>query len=251
MRETRILMGMPITVEVVDPVPQPVALESIIKKVFDYFVYIDEKFSTYKPTSEISALNAGKLAPKDLSEDMRVIFDLSEEMKRISDGYFDIKRPDGSYDPSGMVKGWAIEKAAELIAKDGFRNFFVDAGGDIQTSGMNADHKKWAVGVKNPWNEKENIKVVRVSGEGVATSGTYIRGEHIYNPKTGKPANEIVSLTVIGPNIYEADRFATAAFAMGRESIAFIARQNGLEGYMIDKDKTATMTPGFERYTTP
>lgn len=251
MRETRILMGMPITVEIVDPAPQAAALDATIKKVFDYFTYIDETFSTYKTTSEISALNAGKVAPKDLSADMRTVFALSEEMKRLSDGYFDIKRPDGSYDPSGMVKGWAIQKAAELTLKDGFKNFYVDAGGDIQTSGTNADGGKWAVGIKNPWNEKENVKVLYASGEGIATSGTYIRGEHIYNPKTGKPANEIVSLTVIGPNIYEADRFATAAFAMGRESIAFIARQKGLEGYMIDKKRMATMTPGFEKYTSP
>ncbi len=251
MRETRILMGMPIAVEIVDPAPHPVALESAIKKVFDYFAYVDETFSTYRPTSEISALNAGRLARKDMSEDMRTVFALSEETKLLTGGYFDIARPDGSCDPSGMVKGWAIRNAARIIAQKGFNNFYVDAGGDIQTSGVNADGKRWSIGIKNPWNEKENVKVIYASGEGVATSGTYLRGEHIYNPKTGKPADDIVSLTVVGPDIYEADRFATAAFAMGRTGIEFIARQRGLQGYMIDKSKTATMTPGFERYAKP
>ena len=83
----------------------------------------------------------------------------------------------------------------------------------------------------------------------MATSGTYIRGQHIYNPfERSQPITEIVSLTVIGPNVYEADRFATAAFAMGRVCIDFIEQQNGLEGYMIDQDGIATLTSGFEKY---
>jgi thiamine biosynthesis lipoprotein len=88
-------------------------------------------------------------------------------------------------------------------------------------------------------------------GMGVATSGTYVRGQHIYNPKIlGPLETDILSLTVIGPNIYEADRFATAAFAMGREGIVFIERRDGLEGYMIDLNGQATLTSGFERYVT-
>jgi FAD:protein FMN transferase len=88
-----------------------------------------------------------------------------------------------------------------------------------------------------------------VGQEGVATSGTYIRGLHIYDPKKdNQPVNEIVSLTVIGPNIYEADRFATAAFAMGKNGINFIENLPGFEGYMVDNDKKATLTTGFEKY---
>jgi thiamine biosynthesis lipoprotein len=83
----------------------------------------------------------------------------------------------------------------------------------------------------------------------VATSGTYERGKHIYNPKTGKTAeSDIASISIIGPNVYEADRFATAAFAMGREGINFIASLLGFEGMMIDNDGVATMTDGFEKY---
>jgi thiamine biosynthesis lipoprotein len=249
MKETRIMMGMPVTVEIVDPVAVQKEIDDAVRAVFDYFKYIDEKFSTYKTTSEITAINQKLLAPSEWSRDMKIIFTLAYETKRLTHGYFDIRMPNGKYDPSGIVKGWAIRNAAKIAEERGFKNFFVDAGGDIQTSGKNADGKKWAVGIKNPWDEKENVKVVYVSGEGVATSGTYIRGEHIYNPKDGKPANEIVSLTVVGPDIYEADRFATAAFAMGRAGIAFIEKRDGLEGYMIDKNRVATMTSGFEKYT--
>jgi FAD:protein FMN transferase len=246
MKQTRVLMGMPVTIEIVDPD----ANDGIFEKAYDYFVHIDETFSTYKQTSEITAINEGKLPESEQSEEMRLIFALSEETKRATVGYFDIKTPEGKYDPSGIVKGWAIWNAAQLIQKEGFKNFYVDAGGDIQPGGHNAEGKPWAIGIKNPWNERENIKVIYSRKEGVATSGTYIRGLHIYNPRhRGKPVDEIVSLTVIGPNVYEADRFATAAFAMGHEGINFIEKLDGFEGYLIDKEKRATMTRGFEKYT--
>lgn len=246
MKQTRILMGMPIAVEIVDPA----ATEDIFNEIFAYFTHVDERFSTYKPTSEISAINNGSLALENASEEMQLVFAMCEETKRDTNGYFDVRTPSGNYDPSGLVKGWAIWNAAKLLEKKGFGNFYVDAGGDIQPHGHNAEGKKWAVGIKNPFDQSQNIKVVHVGDEGVATSGTYIRGSHIYNPRSGnQPVNEIVSLTVIGPNIHDADRFATAAFAMGAEGIRFIERLSGYEGYIIDRNGIATMTTGFEKYT--
>jgi len=249
MKQTRILMGMPITIEIADPHATPAAIE----EVYDYFTHIDEKFSTYKSTSEITAINEGILALKDASEEMQLVFTMCEETKHETGGYFDIKTPNGKYDPSGLVKGWAIWNAAQLLKKNGFSNFYIDAGGDIQPHGHNEDGTRWAIGIRNPFNQSENIKVVYIGAgeEGVATSGTYIRGTHIYNPRGGGEAvNEIVSLTVIGPNIHDADRFATAAFAMGADGIKFIERLPGYEGYMIDKNSIATVTTGFEKYTT-
>ena len=239
-------MGMPITVEIIDSH----ATEEIFKEVFDYFVHIDERFSTYKDTSEISAINSGALAIEAASEEMQLVFALSEETKKQTNGYFDIKTPGGTYDPSGLVKGWSIWNAAKLLEKNGFENFYIDAGGDIQPHGKNANGEKWAIGIKNPFNQSENVKVVYVGEEGVATSGTYIRGMHIYNPREDNhPIDAIVSLTVIGPTIHDADRFATAAFAMGSDGIRFVEQLPGYEGYVIDKQKIATMTTGFEKYT--
>lgn len=251
MKQIRLLMGMPVSVEIADPHVDM----AIFDEVYAYFTDIDERFSTYKPTSEIEAINEGRLAPEDASEEMRLVLALSEETKWETDGFFDIRRPDGRIDPSGLVKGWAIWNAAQLIAKRGYEHFYVDAGGDIQPHGHNAQGKLWAVGIKNPFEQKENVKVVYVDDEGVATSGTYIRGRHIYDPHADgadkRAPEEIVSLTVIGPNVYEADRFATAAFAMGARGIRFIESLPGFEGYMIDKNKIATMTTRFDRYTQP
>lgn len=244
MKQTRFLMGMPITVEIVDPS----ATEKIIEKIFDYFIWVDSKFSTYKKESEISKINRNELAPKNYSPEMQEVLLLAKETKKQTEGYFDIYHK-GIIDPSGLVKGWAIYHAALLLEKEGMKNYYVEAGGDIQVKGKNSKGGTWSVGIKNPFYQKDIVKVVYLSTEGIATSGTYIRGQHIYSPKENKDITDIVSLTVIGPNIYDADRFATAAFAMGKEGIHFIQKQKGLEGYMIDKEGIATYTTGFEKYT--
>jgi thiamine biosynthesis lipoprotein len=127
----------------------------------------------------------------------------------------------------------------------------VNAGGDIAMSGKNEKGDDWSVGIRNPFNVTEIVKVIYPRGKGVATSGSYVRGAHIYNPLAPEDElKEVVSITVVGPNVLEADRFATAAFAMGKAGIAFIENTPGLEGYMIDRGGVATFTSGFATYTT-
>jgi thiamine biosynthesis lipoprotein len=244
MKHLELLMGMPVAVEVVDLA----VTAADIERVFAYFRAIDATFSTYKEDSEISKINRGELCEVEYSDDMKTILALSEQTRRETQGYFDI-RHHGILDPSGIVKGWAILQAANLLRAAGFANFYVDAGGDIQVAGKKGGNP-WRIGIRNPFNRKENVKVLAITDRGVATSGTAIRGQHIYNPhQPDKPLQEdIISLTVIGPNVYEADRFATAAFAMGKKGIYFIEQLPGFEGYMIDASARATFTRGFERY---
>jgi FAD:protein FMN transferase len=247
LRETRIMMGMPITFDVAAETAR-----GLIDDAFAYFDAVDRRFSTYKADSEISAINDGRLPPSGHSAEMREVLDLAEQTKRETDGYFDIRQPDGRLDPSGIVKGWAIRNAARKLDTAGVTNYFVDAGGDIQSRGSNAEGKEWSVGVRNPFNPREVVKVIHPKGQGVATSGSYVRGQHIYDPHAPhRPIEDIVSLTVIGPDVYEADRFATAAFAMGKAGVHFIERRSGLEAYMIDRQGVATMTTGFKSYAIP
>lgn len=236
-------MGMHVTVEIVDSFVKQKDFDDI----FHYFISVDEKFSPYKKTSEVSSIHDGNILPKNASNDMKEILALAEKTKQESHGYFDVYH-EGKFDPSGIVKGWAILQAAKLLEKKGFTNFYVNAGGDVQVSGLNARQKPWTVGIQNPFTTKEIVKVISLSNKGIATSGTAIRGQHIYNPKENKPITDIVSLTVVGPNVLEADRFATAAFAMGNEGINFINSIPGLEGYMINKEGIATYTKGFVRF---
>ncbi len=237
-------MGMHVSVEIVD-IPDA---ERAIHDTFAYFRKIDNKYSTYKPTSEITRINNG-LPKAKWSPEMRHIMELCEQTKADTSGFFDIHARDGTLDPSGLVKGWAIKQAADRLLKRGVTNFYIDAGGDIQAIGTNEAGERWTVGIRNPYDLQMVVKIIGISGEGVATSGTYIRGQHVYDPHhPQKEFTEVKSLTVIGPNIYEADRFATAAFAMGKDGISFIESLPGFEGYMIDRRKTATFTNGFERY---
>src|SRR2546425_4618494 len=243
MKQLQLLMGMPITVEVVDPS----VTEADIENVFAYFRAVDATFSTYKEDSEISKINRGELCEEEYSDEMKTILALSEQTKQETHGYFDIQH-NGSADPSGIVKGWATLQAAYMLKEARFTNFYIDAGGDIQVSGKKGGNS-WRIGIRNPFNRKEHVKVLAVTDKGIATSGTAIRGQHIYDPHhLQTPLLDIVSLTVIGPNVYEADRFATAAFAMGKRGIYFIEQLPGFEGYMIDASARATFTSGFERY---
>lgn len=246
MRDTRLIMGMPVTVEIVDSH----ATQSDLERIFSYFYSIDARFSAYKEDSEISKINREAISENEWSAEMREVFALAEKTKRETNGYFDIRRPDGLLDPSGIVKGWAVRNAAELLAKGGMENFYIDAGGDIASQGNSGRGKPWSVGIRNPFNTSEIVKVIYPKGRGVATSGTYERGQHIYNPRApSEPITDIVSLTVIGPDVCEADRYATGAFAMGKAGIDFIEKLSGFEGYLIDVKGIATMTSGFEELT--
>lgn len=252
-------MGMPIEIEVV---PTSLKLrrasgddvQDALNDAFAYLVAVDERFSVYKDTSEISRINRGEIDLRAVSKEMQEVLALAEKTKKETNGYFDIRRPDpstslgagGRLDPSGIVKGWAIYQTAARIRAAGHQNYFVNAGGDIAMSGKNEKGEEWSVGIRSPFNAKEIVKVIYPRGKGVATSGSYIRGAHIYNPhRPDEKLDEVVSITVIGPDILEADRFATAVFAMGKDGIMFIENLPGFEGYMIDRNGIATLTSGF------
>jgi len=243
MESTRLVMGMPVTVKILD---SGVTVKDI-DTAFAYFTYIDKKFSTYKGDSEISRINKGSLKIAASSRDMRQVLALCEKTTHETDGFFQIDNF-GTLDPSGLVKGWAVNNLAVML-RNKFKNFYINAGGDIQVNGRNDSGQKWRIGIENPFDRRQIIKAVAVDTEGVATSGTYIRGQHVYDPhRPGHALTDIISLTVIGPDIYEADRFATAAFAMGLSGLEFITGLKGFAGYMIDKHRISYETPNFHTF---
>jgi FAD:protein FMN transferase len=243
-RDTRLIMGMPITIEIACDVPM-----DLLDRVYDYFMSVDQRFSLYKADSEISAHNRGEVGRADLSKEMLEVMAHADRTRAETNGYFEIKRADGTVDPSGIVKGWAVRNAARMIRSSGIRDFYVDAGGDIQTGGRNGLGEEWRVGIRNPFNEHEIVKAVAVSECGIATSGTYVRGQHIYNPhRPGQQIDDIVSMTIIAADVLEADRFATAAFAMGGHGIYFVEESPGIEGYVISSNGISRQTSGFGKF---
>lgn len=247
MRVTRLMMDMPITIDLA----RPGATEAEAESAFAFFAWVDETFSPYRPDSEVSRINDGRLTRESASEPVRQVLALADETRAETGGYFDVWHR-GRLDPSGIVKGWAIHNAALILRRAGHADLAVDAGGDIQVYGESPDGGPWRIGIRSPFQPDHLVKALALSDAGVATSGTYFRGGHIYDPGADGPLDTpVVSLTVIGPNVYEADRFATAAFAMGPGGIAFIAGLPGFEAYQIDRAGVATFTPGFERYLAP
>ncbi len=247
MEMTRAIMDMPITVSI-PPMLGIEAPDEVFEAVFAYFTEVDERFSPFKAESEVSRISRGELALEEASPQMAEVLRICDETARETGGYFSAWYG-GSFDPSGVVKGWAVREASRLLDELGFRDHCIDAGGDIEARGVNAEGRPWEIGIRNPFDPSTIIKVLHLSDRGIATSGTYIRGDHIYNPKTGEPVVDgAASLTVVGPDVCEADRLSTPAFAMGEGGLGFLAMTSGVDAYVVGRDGMALYTPGLARY---
>ena len=221
-------------------------VQDMAEKVKLLFENLDNRFSTYKFDSEISKFNRGEIDTTNYPE-LKFILSECERTRIETNGYFD-SHYGLSEDPSGLVKGYAINQAAKLLQENGYANFLVEIAGDVATSGSNGENLTWTIGIENPFNRKEVVKVVKLSGQAIATSGIAVHSDHIVNPITHKVANEIASLSVITDNVYDADRMATAAYAMGERGIEFLNQLPNYSGYMITNDKRGIMTEGFKQY---
>jgi thiamine biosynthesis lipoprotein len=228
---------------------------SALEDAFEYLRRVDSRFSTYKSESEVSRLARGEIDESQVSPELREVLDLCEQVRVTSDGYFDIRahRPDRSLDPSGLVKGWSLEKAGRIFEAAGARNYCINGGGDIVARGEAAPGHRWRVGIRHPL-VADRLATVLVVGDGaVATSGAYERGDHVRDPFTGKAASGLLSVTVVGPDLTFADAYATAAFAMGPTGLAWIAGLDGYEGCSITAERDGSearinWTPGFDRW---
>lgn len=222
------IMGMPIVVEVRDG--------DVPEDVFDWFRWVDETFSTYKPDSEVSRIARGELAVEDAHPDVAAVLARCEELRVETNGYFDA-RAGGELDPSGLVKGWAVDRAVELIEAD---EYCVSAGGDIRVRGA------WKVGIQHPLEPQAIAAVVEARNLAVATSGEYERGAHVIDPHTGQAPDGVLSVTITGPDLATADAYATAAFAMGaRVAPHWVARLQGYGAMLILSDERVLTTPSF------
>jgi|SRR5579862_7453600 len=229
-------MGMPIVVAVRDGDD-----DAAVEDVFGWFGHVDATFSTFRADSEISRIRRRELAVDDASEEVRSVLELCEELRAETQGYFDAWRcsPDG-LDPSGVVKGWAVDGAAAILDRAGRREYAVNAGGDIRTRG------RWQIGIQHPIERSAVAKVVDGSDLAIATSGAYARGEHVRDPHGAATPTGILSVTVLGGDLARADAYATAAFAMGMPRvIGWTARLHGYEALTILADGRVLATPGF------
>jgi thiamine biosynthesis lipoprotein len=245
LRRSESVMGTVVSFDIRDADMDPGALDRAVAYLHD----IDRRFSPFKPNSEVSRLGRGELTLDAASPDVRWIMGLCDELTRLTGGYFDVRRfrEDGMPDPTGVVKGWAVEEAAFILLNAGADDFLVNGGGDIVARGSPRPGSElpWRIGIRHPLRQELLAAVVEVRDGAVATSGTYERGEHVVDPHTGRRAAELMSLTVVGPSLTYADAYATAAFAMGREGAAWVARLDGYEAFAIAADGVTLATPGL------
>jgi thiamine biosynthesis lipoprotein len=236
-------MGMPVVVDVRD---QDVD-DAVFDRVFDWLRFVDATFSTYKADSEISRINRGELELADAHETVREVLDRCEELRQETGGYFDARAPlPGLVDPSGLVKGWSVDRAGAILDEGGARNYAVNAGGDMVLRGGALPDDRWRVGIQHPLLRDQIAKVVEANDLAVATSGTYERGDHVIDPHTAKPPVGVLSVTVTGPQLATADAYATAAFAMGEAGPDWTARlPRGYAAMTILADERVLSTPGF------
>ena len=247
-RRVEHLMGMVISVEVSDPLPAAV-LDEALEQVFTWLHEVDAVFSTYKADSEICRLDRGELDLDDCRADVRVVLRRCEQLAAETGGYFDA-RADAArrLDPSGLVKGWAVDRASELLVAAGAANHCINAAGDVRTRGGPRSGRPWHVGIVHPQHREALCAIVAVTDGAVATSGTAERGLHVFDPHTGAPVADLASVTVIGPDLADADAYATAALAMGLAAPDWLAGLPGFEALVVDRHGYAWETTGFDRY---
>jgi thiamine biosynthesis lipoprotein len=242
------VMGMAISIDVRDQVTSCVPLSAVVS----WLHHVDDVFSTYKDDSAISAVGRGDIAPQDTDLEVREILELCDTVRLDTQGAYNafaVPAPNGTnFDPSGLVKGWSIERATAMLESFGYENFCINAGGDIAVRGRPTVGSAWRVGVRHPEQPEHLAFVLDVVGPlAVATSATYERGAHILDPRTGQPTTEVASATVVGPDLALADAYATALFVMGVEGLDWLADQPDYEGAIVNHDNATFSTTEFAK----
>lgn len=207
---------------------------------------VDRVFSTYRPDSDISRMQRGELTADDADPNVALVLDLCAQVQTVTEYHF-TAMPHGRLDPTGLVKGWAIERASELLSGHGAVNHAVNGGGDMQLAGSAEPGRPWAVGISDPLDRTSVRAVVSGTDVAVATSGTAERGDHIVDPFGRRDRSEFVSATVVGPSLTRADAYATAAFVMGDRAPRWIDTVDGYEAMLVRADGTTCESAGWHR----
>jgi thiamine biosynthesis lipoprotein len=244
------IMGLPVSVHVRGPAARGAEVESAVEAAFEALRTDDALFSTWTPDSEVSRIRRGELSLDEADPRVRQAAALCEEASRRTGGAFDawLPRADGvrAFDPTGLVKGWAVEEATralvERLAGLGPHDVLVSAGGDVVVNCERTDTPDWRIAVEDPRDRTRTLLTVPLRRGAVATSGTAARGEHIVDPATGSAASGLLSATVIGPELTWADVYATAAFVRGADAVAWLSGLAGHAGVVVTTDGAVRTT---------
>jgi thiamine biosynthesis lipoprotein len=213
---------------------------------FSILTDADDRFSLYKAESEISKISRGELTWEECSPVQREIREQAQNWKEITSGHFDPQTPQGSYDPSGLVKTWAARNAAMYLEASGYRDFTLNAGGDVYIGPEIVTFPLSRVGLSNlkpinsPGASVNMILDTAGTGyRGVATSGSTERGEHIWRSSDSEKSNQFLQATVVATDLITADIWATALISGGKEAFEIFESK-------IPKEQAVAVATGYD-----
>lgn len=213
------IMGLPVSVHVRAADPERPDIDHAVRQVFAHLRKADAVFSTWRADSELLRLQHGEADPSGLHPWIGEVVDLCLEAEARTDGLFQAwrHRPAGRtvFDPTGLVKGWAVSQAVAHLETVDEIAWCVGAGGDLVAGtgrGVGDHAPTWRVGIENPHERGQIADVVALTTGAVATSGAAARGAHITDPRDGHALDRAGSATVVGADLLWADVWATAAF---------------------------------------
>jgi thiamine biosynthesis lipoprotein len=225
------VMGMPVSIHVRGPAARTHEdVQAAVARAVAMLHGVDGLFSTYRADSAVTRIRRGELVVEDAPADVREVARLCVQARDRTEGWFDGWLPDAPcgprlFEPTGLVKGWAVERVCRQLA-GALRGYdvLVDAGGDVALACARTDTPAWTVGVEDPRERRHLLATLELRAGGVATSGSAARGAHVLDPRTGEPGGQgLLAVTVVGPSMMDADVDATAAFARGTGCEAWLA----------------------------
>lgn len=217
MRTVHEVMGIPMSLDLRDP-GDPALLAAASEAAFAVLRSADLRFSPWRPSSELSRYARGETAP---SADLAEVLDIAARAEQASGGAFSVRAPDGSLDTNGVVKGWAAQRAATTLRRFGLGRFCLNAGGDVVLAGEPEPGRGWRTGVRDPEHPDRMLAVLELRDGAVATSGTYERGAHVWDGRTGRAAVGLRGVTVVAEDLTTADVLATCVLALGPDGVAW------------------------------
>ena len=236
------VMGMPVSIHLRGPDVRGAAAEQAVAAAYAELVRLDALFSTYRPDSSISRRRRGEVTSEPDDPVLAEVEQLCAVASDRTDGTFTAWLPDADgvlrYDPTGLVKGWAVDRAAGTLTGLPFTAWSVNAGGDVLVGRHahmrpeGADAAPWRVGVEDPRDRSRMVAVVPVVEGAVATSGTAARGAHLFDPIAERMVERTGSTTVVADTLLWADVWATALFVGGeRAREAFSRNASGAQTF--------------------
>ncbi|MGI5240039.1 FAD:protein FMN transferase [Dactylosporangium sp. CA-139066] len=247
------IMGLPVSIHVRGDEPAGADVESRVAAAFADLRRADAMFSPYRDDSDLARWERGEPVTDPAFAE---VLALCEEARERTGGWFDPRGlPDPRtgaprFDPSGLVKGWAVQRAAGHLQTLRRYSWCLNAGGDVLVH-AEEDHPAWRVGIEHPDDPSRLLHVLERRGGAVATSGTAHRGRHIMDPKTGRPATAVRSVTVTGPRLLWADVYATAAAARGPRSLAWLETLDDHDALLLTASGLAQVTSGWPAPSPP